>query len=171
MRRVSRVPLLPTVAGICAVGVISVALGTSQISLNTGGSTTVAPTPTATNTAPAKRSGNSLSGREETRAGRSAHRAAITVAFHTTSRWTTGFQASATVTNHGRQASTMTLTVRYPKTRIVTAWGAKVLQTGPALVVSGSVAPGASLKVSFNAQGSGTAPSTCTVDGATCHPA
>ncbi len=182
-RRVGKVPLLPAVSGVVAIGAVISAVGTQQISLNFAGG---APPdqqaqPQTSDSAQPRRHGrhtarddSSLTPREGSRVSRGTGRGAVTVALRTVVTWHAGFQGQATITN--RTASPVngwTLTLRYPRTRILTAWDAKVIRTGATLVAGNPaghpfISPGQSVKVSFTADGADAEPVTCSFNGSAC---
>src|ERR1700754_114045 len=85
---VTKVPLLPAIAGIGAIGVVTAAWSTSQISLNfAGGTPAGADQPQQTQ---AQDSSNSRRGVGD-RISRADRTGAVTIAFRATSRSATGF--------------------------------------------------------------------------------
>ena len=109
-----------------------------------------------------------------TRASRGTERKAITVALRTLATWDAGFQGQVTITNHtARPVKGWTLILSYPQTKILSAWNVKIIRTGATLVADNpaghpSIAPGKSVKVTFNADGSGAEPATCSFNGSPC---
>ena len=184
-RRVGKVPLLPTVTGVVAIGAVVSAISTQQISLNFAGGTPPAgqrAQPQVSGTSlPHSRHGrhtarddSSLTPRDGGRASRDAGRESVAVAFRTVSRWRTGFQGQLTITNRASTAvDGWTLVLRYPRTKIVSAWDVKVIRTGSTLVADNpaehpTIAPGRSIKVSFTAEGAVGRPATCSFNGRPC---
>src|SRR5690606_4275990 len=89
------VPLMPILALIVAVGIVSYALSTQQISLNFAGGTP--------NNSPTEQRDNQISERGPgERAGRGAGRTdGLVIAFRVASRTASGFTATATIANRG----------------------------------------------------------------------
>ncbi|MCW2947835.1 MAG: cellulose-binding family [Actinoallomurus sp.] len=183
-RGVGKVPLLPAVAGVVAIGAVVSAISTQQISLNFAGgppSTSSRQSPPITDSTPPQggrtaRDDSSLSPRARNRASRGSGRMAVAVAFRTVSTWTapTGFEGQATITNRGDSTiKGWTLTLRYPGARVTSVSYAREVRTGSTLVVRNpaahpSIAPGRSVKVLFTAQGGGELPTACTFNGEAC---
>jgi hypothetical protein len=183
-RRVGKVPLLPAVSGVVAIGAVVSAISTQQISLNFAGGppsdqqaqpqVTDSAGPSGRHSRRTARDDSSLSPREGSRVSRGASRTAVTVALRTVSTWHAGFQGQATITNRsGRTVNGWTLILRYPQTKIVSAWDVKIIRKGDTLVADNpaehpSIAPGKSVEVSFTADGAGARPVTCSFNGAAC---
>lgn len=182
-RRVGKVPLLPAVSGIVAVGAVVSAVSTQQIALNFAGGppadqqaqpqVSESARPDARHGRSAERD-DSMGPRGGARASRGTDRKAVTVAFRTVSRWDAGFQGQVTITNRTAGAvNGWTLIVRYPQTKIVSAWNVKVIRKGATLVADNpaehpSISPGRSVKMSFTAAGPSAEPVTCTFNGDPC---
>jgi hypothetical protein len=98
----------------------------------------------------------------------------VTVAFHTVSRSDTGFQRQVTITNHTNEAvKGWTLILSYPHTKILSAWDGTIIRKGDILVMDNPAAhpfipPGRSVKVTFNAAGTGAGAVTCSFNGRPC---
>jgi hypothetical protein len=183
-RRVGKVPLLPAVSGVVAIGAVVSAISTQQISLNFAGGppsdrqarprVTDSTKPSGRHSRRTARDDASLSPRDGGRVSRGARRTAVTVALRTVSTWHAGFQGQATITNRGgRTVNGWTLILRYPQTKIVSAWDVKIIRKGDTLVADNpaehpSIAPGRSVKVSFTANGAGARPVTCSFNGKAC---
>ncbi|HEX6471407.1 MAG TPA: cellulose binding domain-containing protein [Streptosporangiaceae bacterium] len=180
-RWVSRIPLLPVVAGVGALGVVLAAYGTQQISLNFsdgdaaqhGGQTDGARAPLEQAGAPAQREGAAAQG---VRAGRGVGRAGgVTVAFRVTSQWADGFQGSATIVNvSGRPISGWTFAFRVPNAQVLSIWEVQVVRLGGLAIVrnpaqSPSIAPGDSVRIGFTARGAAGTPSACAFNRVRCH--
>jgi hypothetical protein len=184
-RRVGKVPLLPTVTGVVALGAVVSSISTQQISLNFAGG----PPPTAQQARPqvsdssrphgrhsrhTARDDSSLTPREGSRVSRGSGRTSVTLTFRTVSTWQAGFQGQVTITNRTSvPVKGWTLILRYPQTKIVSAWDVKVIRKGATLVVDNpaarpSIPPGASVKVSFTATGAGAKPAACSFNGMPC---
>lgn len=183
-RGVGKVPLLPAVSGVVAIGAVVSAISTQQISLNFAGGS---PPPegraqpqvsgsAGTNGRHSRRTARDDSSLtpHRTRASRGTERKAITVALRTLATWDAGFQGQVTITNHtARPVKGWTLILSYPQTKILSAWNVKIIRTGATLVADNpaghpSIAPGKSVKVTFNADGSGAEPATCSFNGSPC---
>jgi hypothetical protein len=183
-RRVGKVPLLPAVSAVVAIGAVVSAVSTQQISLNFAGGpppdqraqpqVTDSARPTGRHSRRTARDDSSLTPREGSRVSRGASRTAVTVALRTVSRWHAGFQGQATITNRGGgTVNGWTLILRYPKTKITSAWDVKIIRKGDTLVADNPaehpfIAPGKSVKVSFTADGDGVRPVTCSFNGKAC---
>ncbi|GAA4613277.1 hypothetical protein GCM10023195_57320 [Actinoallomurus liliacearum] len=170
-------PLLPTVAGVLAIGAIISAVSTQQISLNfAGGTPSGGASPIVTMSGPANprtaRNDASQSGRVSRGTGRSD----VAVTVRTTSASARGFQGEATIANHGTTSVRgWTLALRYAQARITGVTGGSAVRTGTVLVVRNpaarpAIAPGRTVTVRFTATGTGTAPSACTFNGKSCRP-
>jgi hypothetical protein len=164
-----RVPLLPALAGILAVGVVATAYGTSNISLNfTGG----APTQPQANPQCGGDPCPDQQSTDNTQAGRgSGGQSPVTVSFTTTQR-TGGFRGTVTVANNGTTAlKGWTLTFAIPNAQVLSLAGnVVVLKKGATTSVHSGhpLSPGSSAKVTFLARGTAADPNTCTLDKAPC---
>ena len=161
------VPLLPIVALVLAVGMVSYALSTQQISLNFAGGAPREPAQARENQVSQRGPGD--------RASRGVQRPdGMVVAFRMVSRTSTGFRFTATIANRGkRSVPTWTMAFKIPGATIVSASGATVVRTGEVGWVrsrSGAPAltPGQSVKVSFVARGRAGGPSVCKMNGLPC---
>jgi hypothetical protein len=162
------VPLLPIVALVLAVGVVSYAMSTQQISLNFAGSAPQQPQTGAKENQVSQRGPGD-------RASRGAQRAdGLVVGFAMVSRSATGFRFTATVANRGqRPVPKWALAFKIPNASVVSASGATVVRTGEIGWVrspSGAPAltPGQSVKVVFVAKGASGAPSVCRMNSKPC---
>jgi hypothetical protein len=183
-RRVGKVPLLPAISGIVAIGAVVSAVSTQQISLNFAGGpppdqraqpqASDSASPDGRHGRRAARDDSSLTPRDGGRASRGTDRKAFTVDLRTVSTWDAGFQGQATITNHtAAPVKGWTLILRYPQTKIVSAWDVKVIRKGATLVADNpsehpSIAPGRSVKVSFTADGTVAPPVACSFNGRPC---
>jgi hypothetical protein len=183
-RRVGKVPLLPAISGIVAIGAIVSAVSTQQISLNFAGGpppdqraqpqASDSARPDAKRGRRAARDDSSLAPRGGGRASRGASREAVTVAFRTVSTWNAGFEGQVTITNRAAEpVQGWTLILGYPQTKILSAWDVKVIRKGATLVADNpaahpNIAPGKSVKVSFTADGTSARPVTCSFNGRPC---
>ncbi len=179
-----RLPLLPAVSGVVMVGVVVSALSTKQIALNFAGGpppptagtpqVTDSPAPEGKHSSRTARDDSSLSPRSGVRASRGAGRGAVSVAFRTVSTWTAGFQGQVAITNHSHTTVRgWTLSFRYPGSKILTIWDARVIRKGTILVVRNpldrpSIPPGRTVRLSFTAEGSGGPRPSCTFNGGAC---
>jgi cellulase/cellobiase CelA1 len=184
-RRVGKVPLLPAVTGAVAIGAVVSAISTQQISLNFAGGSPPAgqqvqpqisdsSLPHSKHGRHTARDDSSLTPRDGGRASRGTDRESVSVAFRTVSRWRTGYEGRLTITNRASVAvDGWTLVLRYPRTKILSAWDVKVIRTGSTLVADNptahpTIAPGRSITVSFTADGAVARPSTCSFNGRAC---
>lgn len=180
-RWLGKMPLLPAIAGVLAIGAIVSAVSTKQISLNfAGGTPANAPSPSVTGSARphpnhgrrTARDGSSLS----SRSSRGAARAPVTVTFRRISLTATGFRGQATIVNRGAKTiNGWRLAFRYPATKIIAASGVTLVRTGVTFIATNppsrpSIPPGRSVRVTFTAQGTGRAPSACRFNGGPCRP-
>jgi hypothetical protein len=184
-RRVGKMPLLPAVTGVVALGAVVSAISTQQISLNFAGG----PPPAGQQAQPqvsesarphgrhsrhTARDDSSLTPREGSRVSRGSDRASVTVAFRTVSTWQAGFQGQVTITNRTSvPVKGWTLTLSYPRTKIVSAWDVEVIRKGATLIADNpaehpSIPPGGTVKVSFTADGAGARPAACSFNGRPC---
>jgi cellulase/cellobiase CelA1 len=186
---VGKVPLLPAVAGVVAIGAVVSAISTQQISLNFAGGP---PPPGGTQTQPQVSDSAAPDGRRSRRTARDgdssllpragaaprtsrdSERRAVTVAFRTVSTWHAGFRGQVTITNHtNTPVRGWTLVLRYPQTKIVSAWDVKVVRRGTTLVADNpaehpSIAAGRSVTVDFTAKGASARPASCSFNGDPC---
>jgi Cellulose binding domain len=183
-RRVGKVPLLPAVSGVVAIGAVVSAVSTQQISLNFAGGpppnrraqpqASDSPPPDTRHGRRTARDDSSLTPRDGGRASRGTDRKAFAVALRTVSTSRARFRGQATITNLSAQpVRGWTLILRYPGTKIVSAWDVKVIRKGATLVADNpaahpSIAPGRSVTVSFTADGSVASPVTCSFNGRPC---
>jgi hypothetical protein len=183
-RRIGKVPLLPAVSGVVAIGAVVSAVSTQQIALNFAGGpppdhraqpqVSDSARPDGRHSRRTARDDSSLTPRDGGRVSRGTTRTAVTVALRTVSTWRAGFQGQATITNRsGAPVKGWTLILRYPRTKIVSAWDVKIIRKGETLVADNpaehpSIAPGKSVKVSFTANGAGARPITCSFNGRAC---
>jgi hypothetical protein len=169
LRWLTKVPLLPAIAGIGAIGVVTAAWSTSQISLNfAGGAPSHAEQPQA-----GAQDTNARRGAGD-RTSRSDRTSAVTVAFRATSRSTTGFRATATIVNRGTQTiNGWTLVFHIPNARVLSASNVVLVKPGSVATVRNlaavpTIAPGRSVRVVFTAQGAASRPSSCRFNGVPC---
>jgi hypothetical protein len=170
-RWIARVPLLPAVAGVVALGIVLAAYGTQQISLNFSDGDNE---PHADQVvAPPQRQDAAAQG---SRASRGIGRAgAVTVAFRATSKWTDGFEGSVTIVNvSGRPITGWTFAFTVPNARVLSIWEVQVVRLGNPVVVRNSaqspaIASGESVQIGFTARGAAGTPSACTFNGVRCH--
>ena len=184
-RRVGKVPLLPAVTGVVAIGAVVSAISTQQISLNFAGGMPPSgqqakPQATGSTQPDGKRTrhstardDSSLTPRQGSGVSRSGGRA-VTVTFHTVATWQTGFLGEATITNRtNAPIEGWTLILRYPQRKVLSAWDVKLIRKGTTLIVDNppekpTIEPGKSAKVSFAADGSAARPASCSFNGKPC---
>jgi hypothetical protein len=166
----AKVPLLPAIAGLGAIGVVTAAWSTSQISLNfAGGTPSVADQPQTQ----ARDSTNTRRGAED-RSSRADRTSAVTIAFRATSRSATGFRATAKIANHGTQPiNGWTLKFQIPNAQVVGASNVVLVQRGTTAIVRNlahapTIAPGRSVQVVFTAEGAASRPTSCRFNGVAC---
>ena len=165
---VTKVPLLPAIAGLGAIGVVTAAWSTSQISLNFAGGQPSGERPQAG----AQDRADARRGAED-RISRSRQNAVV-VSFRATSRSATGFTATATIKNGGTRAvKGWTLLFRISDARVQTASNAVLVKPGAAPTLRSpanapALAPGQSVRVTFTAQGKASKPTVCSFNGAPC---
>ncbi|MCO5992104.1 cellulose binding domain-containing protein [Actinoallomurus rhizosphaericola] len=174
-------PLLPTVAGVLAIGAIVSAVSTQQISLNfAGGTPSGGASPIVTVSGGPEHSSGRRTARNDAsqsgRVSRGAARSGVAVTVRTTSASARGFQGEARIVNQGATAVRgWTLVLRYAHARITAVTGGTAVRTGTVLIVRNpaarpAIAAGRSVTVRFTATGTGTAPSGCTLNGSSCRP-
>lgn len=158
-------PLLPIVALVIAVGIVSYALSTQQISLNFAGG---APRDTVTNP---RDSQVSQRGPGE-RAGRGAARAdGLVIAFRAVAETPGGFKATATIANEGAQPVTgWALAFKIKGASVTAISGATAVRTGSVPFVRSreAIAPGAKVRIVFTARGTAAKPSSCVLNKLPC---
>jgi hypothetical protein len=170
-RWVTRVPLLPAVAGVVALGVVLAAYGTQQISLNF--SDGKSPPHADQAQVPSKRPDATAQGNRASRG--SARTSVVNVAFRATSQWADGFEGSATIVNvSGRPISGWTFAFRIPNAKVLSIWEVQVSKLGSPVVVrnppqSPTIAPGETVRLGFTARGAAGTPSACLFTGVHCH--
>jgi hypothetical protein len=170
-RWISRVPLLPAVAGVVALGIVLAAYGTQQISLNFSDGDD-SPHADQAGTPPQRQDAAAQGSRASRGIGRAG---AVTVAFRATSKWTDGFEGSATIVNvSGRPISSWTFAFRLPNARVLSIWEVQVVRLGNPVIVhnpaqSPAIAPGESVQIGFTARGAAGTPSACTFNRVRCH--
>jgi cellulose binding protein with CBM2 domain len=171
-RWIARVPLLPAIAGVGALGIVLAAYGTQQISLNFSDGDKAPPAAQAD--APSQR--QDAAAAQGSRASRGLGRAgAVTVAFRATSQWADGFEGSATIVNvSGRPITGWTFAFRVPNAKVLSIWEVQVVKLGNPVIVRNSpqspvISPGESVRIGFTARGAAGTPSACVFNGVRCH--
>ncbi|MGW3771813.1 cellulose binding domain-containing protein [Actinomadura verrucosospora] len=158
-------PLLPIVALVIAVGIVSYALSTQQISLNfAGGSPKTSQTDPRDNQITQRGPG----GRASRGAGRPD---GLVIGFRVASRTPGGFKATATIANKGqRPVSAWALAFKIPNVSVTAVQGATVVRTGRVPFVRGrtAIAPGGSVRIVFAALGAPSRPSACVLNKLPC---
>lgn len=169
-RWLGKVPLLPAVTGVLAIGAIVSAVSTKQISLNFAGGTPPS-APQMSGSVPSHGGGNALT---RGRASRGTTRSPVTATFRRTLVGTTGFHGEVTLVNHGTTTVTgWKLAFRYAGTRVTSVSGAVLAHAGVTTVVRNlparpSIAPGQVVRVTFVAHGTARTPYLCLFNGKTC---
>ncbi len=172
-RWLGKVPLLPTVTGLLAIGAIVSAVSTKQISLNFAGGSPPSEPPVSgiVPTDAGHGGGNALT---RGRASRGTARSPVAVTFRRTLVGTTGFHGEATLVNRGTATVTgWTLAFRYANTRVTRVSGAVLAHSGLTTIVRNlpgrsSIAPGQVVHVTFIAHGTARTPYLCQFNGKTC---
>ncbi|TDC46188.1 hypothetical protein E1281_28470 [Actinomadura sp. KC345] len=155
------VPLMPILALVIAVGIVSYALSTQQISLNFAGG---APQKTQTDQRDSQVSRNNPGERTGRADG-------LIIAFRVASRTPGGFKATATIANKGSQpVPRWALAFKIPSASVTAVSGATVVRTGEIAFVRGRapLAPGARVRIVFAAQGTAARPSSCILNSRPC---
>jgi hypothetical protein len=172
LRWISRVPLLPALAGVGALGIVLAAYGTQQISLNFSDGEGGPPSAGQTGAPPQRQDAATA---RDSRVSRGIGRAgAVSVAFRATSKWADGFEGSATIVNvSGRPISGWTFAFRVPNAKVLSIWEVQVVRLGNPVIVrnppqSPAIAPGESVQIGFTARGAAGTPSACTFNGVRC---
>jgi hypothetical protein len=160
------VPLLPMVALVIAIGVVSYAWGTSQISLNFAGG------PPQRQQAQADSQDSPIDGQSS--AGLAGQGTGVVIAFRATRRLPDGFAGTVTIVNRtGRPVGAWVLGFKFPKAQVLTFTNAVVVKKGQVtwvrnLDTTRSIPPGASVRMTFTASGTATRPSACKFNKADC---
>ncbi|REE99068.1 cellulose binding domain-containing protein [Thermomonospora umbrina] len=160
-------PLLPMVALVIAIGVVSYAWGTSQISLNFAGGPPQRQQPQAD-------SRDSLTGGPPGEATARQRGRGVLIAFRTVRRTPGGFTGAVTVTNRsGRPIRGWLLGFKFPRARVLTIDNSTVVRKGTVTwvrnVAATPVLPaGASVRLTFTADGTLSRPSACKFNKADC---
>lgn len=166
---IGRVPLLPALAGLVAVGIVATAYGTSNISLNFSGG---APTQPRANPQCGPDACPDPQASGDTRASRGSSRPSPVEVSFTTAPWTGGFKGTVTVANNGAQPlKGWTLTFSIPNAQVLSLSGmVVVVRKGATTTIRTQhvLAPGSTSKVTFLAHGTAGDPTTCTFDKAPC---
>lgn len=172
---ITKVPLLPAVAGLVAVGICAAAWSTSQISLNFAGGGSAH--------AQSGRQGGGVQDSAAQRDGagggtggttKSQARTGVLIAFKATSRTATGFTATATIANHTDETiDRWALAFKIPNAKVLTATNAVLVRPGATVAfmrspASTALRPGQSVRITFTARGSAAKPSACKFNRATC---
>ncbi|MGI5203383.1 cellulose binding domain-containing protein [Spirillospora sp. CA-108201] len=158
-------PLLPIVALVIAVGIVSYALSTQQISLNFAGG---APKTSQTDPRDNQITQRGPGGRASRGAGRPD---GLVVGFRVASRTPGGFKATATIANKGqRPVTAWALAFKITNAPVTAVQGATVVRTGRVAFVRGrtAIAPGGTVRIVFAAQGAPSRPSACILNKLPC---
>ena len=154
------VPLLPIVALVLAVGVVSYALSTQQIALNFAGGAPREPT----------KEGQV----SQRRPGATERPDGLVVAFRLVGKTSDGFRFTTTIANRGnRPVPSWTMSFSIPNATIVAVRGATAVRTGALGLVRSpagapALQPGGKVKVTYLARGVARGPSSCKLNGLTC---
>lgn len=161
------VPLLPMVALVLAIGVVSYAWATSRISLNFAGGPPPrqAQVDSGNSQIQQRAPGDQISGRGRT---------GVLIAFRATRRLPNGFAGTVTIANRtSRPITGWLLGFKFPRAQVLTLTNASVLKKGQVtwvrnLTAAPALAPGASVRLTFTASGTATRPSICKFNRADC---
>lgn len=164
-RRVTRlfsampVPLLPLVSLIVAVGIVSYAFSTKQISLNFAGGP---PRDSAKDGQVSQRG-----------PGNDARPDGLVVAFRVASRTVTGFKGTVTIANRGdRPVARWALAFKIENVRVGAVSGAAVERTGAVPFLrsrpGATLAPGRSVRIVYTATGTPRRPTACVLNRLAC---
>ncbi|MFD0903706.1 cellulose binding domain-containing protein [Actinomadura sediminis] len=158
-------PLMPIVALVIAVGIVSYALSTQQISLNFAGGVPKDPQATAND-------GQVLQHGPGQGAEASGGRPdGLVVAFAVASRDADGFEATATIANQGeRPVAEWALAFKIPNAVVAEVRGAAVAEVGRLTKVHGTTAipAGDAVKIVFTASGTPAKPTYCVLNELEC---
>ncbi|TNY35295.1 cellulose binding domain-containing protein [Thermomonospora catenispora] len=152
------VPLLPMVALVVAIGVVSYAWGTSQISLNFAGGP--------------PRQAQADSGRREPAAG--APRDGVLVSFQVDRRTETGYTGTVTIANHGDEpVAGWRLGFKFADARVLTVENAVVESKGQVTwlrnrTTTPVLGPGETVEITYTAVGTPARPTVCKFNDAPC---
>ncbi|GGT49323.1 cellulose binding domain-containing protein [Actinomadura citrea] len=158
-------PLLPIVALVIAVGIVSYALSTQQISLNFAGGS---PKTTQTDPRDNQITQRGPGGRASRGAGRPD---GLVIGFRVASRTPGGFKATATIANKGqRPVTAWALAFKISNAPVTAVRGATVVRIGQVAFVRGrtAIAPGGTVQIVFAAQGTPSRPSSCVLNKLPC---
>lgn len=162
----ARLPLLPALAGIAAVGVVAAALSTSQINLNFG-------SPGAqTSSGQCTAAGTCNDRTDDPQTSRSKSRISVVAVSFGSEPIAGGFRGTATLHNRGSKViKSWTLKFHVGGADVVGVTGAVLIKPGstPTIRRTAALAPGQTVKLVYTAKGPATAaPTSCTVNGAPC---
>ncbi|MBE1534742.1 cellulose binding domain-containing protein [Actinomadura algeriensis] len=158
-------PLMPIVALVIAVGIVSYALSTQQISLNFAGGAPKNPEATANDSQVLQhgpgQGGDAAGGRPD----------GLVVRFGVASRDASGFTATATIANRGaRPVAEWALAFKIPDAVVGEVQGATVAEAGTLTKVHGTtgIPAGDSVKIVFTAKGTPAKPTYCVINELQC---
>ncbi|WP_286990522.1 cellulose binding domain-containing protein [Thermomonospora sp. CIF 1] len=152
---------------VIAIGVVSYAWATSQISLNfAGGPPQQAQADAGRDQIQRQAPGDQVSGE--------GGRRGVLIAFRVARRLPDGFTGTVTIANRtSRPIDGWLLGFKFPKAEVLTLANASVIKKGQVTWVRNpadapSLAPGASIRLTFTASGTATRPSVCKFNRADC---
>ncbi|RSN52875.1 cellulose binding domain-containing protein, partial [Actinomadura sp. WAC 06369] len=157
-------PLMPIVALVIAVGIVSYALSTQQISLNFAGGAPKNPEATANDS-------QVLQHGPGQRADAGGRPDGLVVAFDVASKNAQGFRATATIANQGeRPVARWALAFKIPNAVVAEVQGATVAEVGRLTKVHGTTAipAGDAVKIVFTASGTPAKPTYCVLNELEC---
>ncbi|GGV02544.1 hypothetical protein GCM10010182_20310 [Actinomadura cremea] len=158
-------PLMPIVALVIAVGIVSYALSTQQISLNFAGGAPKNPEATANDSQVLQHGPGQ---RDDAAGGRPD---GLVVAFSVASRDADGFRATATIANRGdAPVAEWALAFKIPNAVVGEVQGATVAEVGRLTKVHGTtgIPAGDTVKIVFTANGTPAKPSYCVLNELAC---
>lgn len=156
------VPLLPMVALVVAIGVVSYAWGTSQISLNFAGGP------------PRQAQADSSGGDAGREPPADAQRSGVLISFQVEQRTETGYIGSVTIANHGDEpVDGWRLGFKFTDARVLTVQNAVVESKGQVTWLRNQdmapvLEPGATVKITYTAVGPPARPTVCKFNDAPC---
>jgi hypothetical protein len=154
-------PLMPIVALVIAVGIVSYALSTQQISLNFAGGAPIHTQSNPRDSQVSQRGPGERGGRTD----------GLVIAFRVASKKPGGFKATATIANKGRRpVQKWALAFKLPDATVTAISGATVVKKGRLAFVRGrgGIAPGENVRIVFTARGTASRPSSCILNRLPC---
>lgn len=164
MKWITKVPLLPAVAGAVAICVCAAAWSTSQISLNFAGG----------GSARQEARGNGLQD-SAARNGGGGRADGVVIAFRASARQGTQFTGTVAIANRGdRPVNGWTLAFKIPNAKVLLASNAVLLRPGATVAslrnpaYAPTIRPGETIRMTFVARGAAARPSACYFNRTSC---